>query len=360
MGQFGKAFARGFKEATTLGVTLTKWGICFLVIALVAMFVHSCAQAQEMEKAPEEVVPEVIVPEVVIVEPNTTTMNMGIGFQRVPFKVYAQAALVIDAATGEIIYNKNGGDVRSIASITKLMSAVVTLDANLPLDEEIRITQEEVDETTVRGKANCGRHAPCLGVGMKLTRAEVLHIALMNSNNRAAYALARSYPGGVEAFVTAMNAKAQMLGMDNTKYVDPTGLYSENMSTPADLAVLLRHASDYVVIRDFSTSPSFGLTMYNKKHHKGRLVAFQTTNRLVKNSTWNIVLQKTGYIRDAGHCLAMMAQAGGKKVLIVLLNTVSNDARADDAIRIKQYIETGDAGPMNMFKKARRIRHHNR
>lgn len=279
------------------------------------------------------------------------------GQQLIPFKIYAQAALVLDANTGEILYDKNSTEVRSIASITKLMAAVVVLDANLPLDEQIIITQEEITETTVKGKSNCGRHAPCLRAGLKLTRAEVLHLALMNSNNRAAYALGRSYPGGLEAFVAAMNAKAGALGMDDTHYVDPTGLYSENVSTATDLAILLRHASDYVVIRDFSTSPSFALSIYNTKHRRPRMVDFKSTNRLVRNKAWNIFVQKTGYIKDAGHCVAMMSQAGLRQVMIVLLNTPNNDARADDAQRLKYYVETGEIPAVTKVKyKKRRVK----
>lgn len=265
----------------------------------------------------------------------------------------AQSALVIDAHTNEIILQKNPDEVRPIASITKLMTAVITLDANLPLDEEITISQEEVDATMLRHRQT----SRSLPIGVKLTRAELLHLALMNSQNRAASALARSYPGGPDAFVAAMNNKAQMLGMVNTRYVDPTGLYNQNVSTAAELAILVRHASDYVYIRDFSTATAFELTMYNKKRHK--TVAFGTTNMLIRNHNWQIYLQKTGYIQDAGRCVVMRAAVGAKEVIIVLLNATSSQTRATDAIRIKHWVETGNILPMikspiYKHKKARR------
>lgn len=252
-----------------------------------------------------------------------------------PFKVNAQTVLVVDAETNEIILDKNAQDVRSIASITKLMTAVVVLDANLPLDEEIVISQEEVEATMLRKVPTSGS----LPVGVKLTRAELLHLALMNSQNRAAAALARTYPGGAAAFIAAMNNKAAMLGMYNTQYVDPTGLFNDNISTARDLAILVRHASDYVLIKDFSTATVFELTTYHKK--KARKIGFGTTNGLVHKNDWNIVLQKTGYIKDAGRCVVMMASMGAKKVIVVLLNAVSNEARAADASNIKYYVETG-------------------
>jgi D-alanyl-D-alanine endopeptidase (penicillin-binding protein 7) len=343
-----------------------------IIIAMLGVFVNTQSRAEFDIVQDELVVTEpitveeprpfestIIQDEQVVTEPIIVEKSrpFNTGQAKIPFKLHAQAALVLDANTGEVLYDKNSTEIRSIASITKLMSAVVILDANLSLDEEITITQEEVVETTVikhgRKQANCGRS--CLYVGLKLTRAEVLHLALMNSNNRAAYALGRSYPGGLEAFVAAMNAKAQMLGMDDTHYVDPTGLYRENVSTATDLAILLRHASDYVMIRDFSTSPSFALSVYNKKHRKPKLVDFKSTNRLVRIGTWDIILQKTGYIKDAGHCVAMMAQAGATKIMIILLNTVNNDQRADDAIRIKRYVETGEI-PVQTIQKHRHKR----
>lgn len=248
----------------------------------------------------------------------------------------SKSALVIDTDNGETIVDKNSQDVRPIASITKLMAAVVLLDAGLPLEEQITITHDDVDATVLRGRQTSGS----LPVGTTLSRAELLHLALMNSNNRAIASLARTYPGGTERFIQAMNYKAEMLGMTRTKYVDPTGLFNGNISTAQDLAILVRHAYDYVLVRDFSTQEQFSLTIYGKK--KTKTVHFNNTNRLVKNHEWNIVLQKTGFINDAGRCVVMLVQSGSKQLVIVLLNAVSGDARAADAIKIKHWVETGE------------------
>lgn len=273
--------------------------------------------------------------------------------QDLPFKLNAHSAIVVDADTGKVIFDKHSDQIRPIASITKLMTAIVTLDANLPMDEEIGISREEVEATkTNKGSRNISRSLP---LGIVLTRAELLHLALMNSQNRAAAALARTYPGGTEAFVAAMNKKAQELKMDDTKYVDPTGLYNENVSSAHDLAILVRYASTYELINDFSTTPSFELTTYTQKRRAKKL-AFKTTNRLVRQTDWNLVLQKTGYIRDSGHCLVLMAEMGVKKVIIVLLNTVSNTARAADASNIKYYIETGEVPKVKIVER-KKTRH---
>ncbi len=253
-----------------------------------------------------------------------------------PFPLNAQSVLVIDAETGEKIIEKNAEDIRSIASITKLMTAVVILDARLDLEEEIVITQEDVEAT--RADSGTSRSLP---VGAKLTRAELLHLALMNSQNRAAAALARTYPGGVDVFVGAMNHKAQMIGMYSTKYVDSIGLRNDNVSTATDLAILVRHSSDYVLVKDFSTSTQFEMTTYSKK--RAKKVGFGTTNGLVRKPDWTIEVQKTGYIKDAGRCVVMMTSMGVKKVIVVLLNAISNEARAADASNIKHWVETGEA-----------------
>lgn len=250
-----------------------------------------------------------------------------------PVLVNAQSALVIDAETGEVIMGKNNDQVRSIASITKLMTAVVVLDKQLPLDEEIEITAEEVHGTMLRGRPTSGS----LRTGTKLTRAELLHLALMNSQNRAAYALGRAYPGGIEAFVADMNVKATALGMANTKFVDPTGLYNENMSSADDLAKLVKASADYPEIRDFSTSTSFQTTAFVQ--NKMRKLGFGTTNRLLTKDRWDVVVQKTGYIRAAGRCLTMMVNIASRKVIIVLLNTSDPHARALDAISVMYWVE---------------------
>lgn len=251
----------------------------------------------------------------------------------------AKSVLVIDAETHDVLFQKNDQDVRPIASITKLMNAVVVLDAQQPLEEPITITSDDVEATKLRG----GQTGGSLPVGTTLTRAEMLHLALMNSQNRAAAALGRTYPGGMTAFIIAMNAKAAELGMTNSAFTDPTGLLNTNVSTAGDLAKLVESAAEYAVIRDFSTSMSFQTTQYVKQRH--RVVAFRSTNRLVSKTDWTVIVQKTGYIGDAGRCLVMMTTIGTRRVIMVILNTSSNTARVRDAVSLKYWVETNQAMP---------------
>lgn len=253
----------------------------------------------------------------------------------IPFKVNAQSAIVVDATTNEVVVDKNANVVRPIASITKVMTAMVTLDAALPMDEEITITDADVKSTAVRGQISGGS----LPVGTKLTREEVLHLALMNSHNRAAASLARTYPGGTLAFVAAMNNKAKDLGLTHTTFVDPTGLYSSNVSTAQELAVMVRHAATYPDIQRLSTATELDTKVQGKRSE--RPAHFGTTNRLLVTPNWNIDLQKTGYIRAAGRCLVMMTMIGSKPFIVVLLNAPSPYHRGADAVKIKAWLETG-------------------
>jgi D-alanyl-D-alanine endopeptidase (penicillin-binding protein 7) len=238
------------------------------------------------------------------------------------------AALVLDQEQGTELYAKNVDEVMPIASITKLMTAVVVLDAKLPLDEIIANDSSDVDSVRNSGSK--------LRVGTKLSREELLRLALMASENRAAAALGRSYPGGTPGFIEAMNAKAKLLAMDDTRFVDPTGLRSENVSTAQDLAKLVVAAHDYELIREHSTTPA---------HHVsgiGRFggLAFRNTNGLVKSKSWQIGLSKTGFIRESGRCLVMQATIGTKAVIIVLLDSWGKQTRIGDANRIKTWMET--------------------
>lgn len=273
-----------------------------------------------------------------------------------PALVNAKSALVVDVDTHEVLMSKNNADVRSIASITKLMTAVIVTDNDLPLDEKIEINAEDVHGTMLRGQPTSGS----LRAGAVLTRAELLHLALMNSQNRAAYALGRTFPGGIDAFVQAMNDKATALGMTNTKFVDPTGLNSGNVSTADDLVKLVEYASHSYTIRDFSTSTSFEMTTFVR--NKMRTVGFGTTNRLLTRDAWNVVLQKTGYIQAAGRCLVMMSFVGSRKVAIILLGGTDNRTRALDAISLMYWVENREVASqsklaeLNPYKGKRKRR----
>jgi len=249
-------------------------------------------------------------------------------------KLRSNSALVINQATGELIYTKNPEVETPIASITKLMTAVVTLDAGLPLDEQITINSEDLDRIKGTGSR--------LPLGATLSRRELLHLALIASENRAAAALSRSYPGGREAFVQAMNRKAHSLGMQNTHYVDGTGLSSNNRSTAMDLAKLVDVASrHYPLIHEITRTGSYDVEVAGRKHM--RQIAYMNTNALTRNKDWDIGISKTGYISEAGHCLVMQTRIAGQKMVIVLLDSWGKWSRIGDAQRIKRWIENGGA-----------------
>ena len=238
----------------------------------------------------------------------------------------SSVALVIDQDTREVLFSKNDSAVLPIASLTKLMTGLVVSEAKLPMDEMITITQDDVD--TEKGSRSR------LKVGAMLTRGELLHLALMSSENRAAHALGRTYPGGLDAFVSLMNAKAKMLGMKGTKYVEPTGLSSNNQSSAQDLATLVNTAYNDPVLREFSTSPGHQVEVGN------RTLQFNNTNRLVKNPGWDIGLQKTGYISEAGQCLVMQAKIAGRKLIMVFLDSAGKLSRIADAERVRRWVES--------------------
>jgi D-alanyl-D-alanine endopeptidase (penicillin-binding protein 7) len=238
-------------------------------------------------------------------------------------------AVVVDQSAHRPVYMKGADDVTPIASLTKLMTAIVTLDAKLPMDEAIAIDTDDFDYL----KGSTSR----LRIGATLPRGEMLRLALMSSENRAAAALARTFPGGTEAFVQAMNAKAGELGMTRTSYADPTGLSARNVSTANDLATLVAAAAEYPEIREFSTTPSH----YVEVQPTGQVLGFNNTNGLVKSSNWNIHLSKTGYIREAGKCLVMLATIASKPFVIVLLDSAGKYTRQGDAQRVREWLETG-------------------
>jgi len=241
--------------------------------------------------------------------------------------VRSSAVLVMDQETREVLYSKNETAVVPIASITKLMTAMVTLDADLPLDEEITIGKEDL--AAVKGS----RARSALYVGTRLMRRDLLKLALMASENRAAAALGRSYPGGMDAFVEAMNAQAQLIGMSDSRFVEPTGLSAENVSTPGDLVKLVEAAERRPIIREYSTASSHEIRVGKRR------VAFHNTNRLVASPSWEIGVQKTGFIRAAGRCLVMQANVAARPLVIVLLDSVGKYTRIGDANRLRKWLE---------------------
>jgi serine-type D-Ala-D-Ala endopeptidase (penicillin-binding protein 7) len=240
-------------------------------------------------------------------------------------------ALIINQTTGEIVYAKNTNSPSPIASITKLMTAMVMLDAKQSLDETIYVSNQDVDYIK-------GTHSR-LSVGDGLTRGDMLQLALMSSENRAASSLATNYPGGQPAFVIAMNAKAQSLGLTNTHFVDPTGLESENVSTAEDLAKMVQAAYQYPEIRMATTSPSHEVYVGERAYP----INFVNTNGLVRAGQWDIGLSKTGFINEAGRCLVMQAKIIGEPMIIVLLDSNGKLTRIGDANRIRKWIEYNNA-----------------
>jgi D-alanyl-D-alanine endopeptidase (penicillin-binding protein 7) len=237
----------------------------------------------------------------------------------------SSVALVVDQETQEVLLSKNDSAVLPIASITKLMTALLINDAQLPMDEMITITQDDVD--TEKGSRSR------LQVGASLARGELLHLALMASENRAAHALGRTYPGGLQVFVGLMNLKAKDMGMTDTRFVEPTGLSSKNQSSAKDLVTLVQTAYREPLLRDLSTSDSH---VVDVGRHS---LIYKTTNRLINNPSWDIGLQKTGYISEAGQCLVMQTKIAGRKLIMVFLDSAGKFSRIADAERVRRWVE---------------------
>lgn len=245
-----------------------------------------------------------------------------------PLDLKSSVALVIDQDTKEVLLSKNDHAVLPIASITKLMTALLVVEADLPMDEVITITQDDVDTE----KNSSSR----LRVGTRLSRGEMLHLALMSSENRAAHALGRTYPGGLSHFVRLMNNKAKLLGMAETQFAEPTGLSSRNQSSAHDLATLVNVTHANPLMRELSTSPSHEVAVGS------RMLQFNNTNSLVKSERWDIGLQKTGYISEAGRCLVMQAEVSGRKLIMVFLDSMGKYSRQGDAERVRKWVESGN------------------
>ena len=237
----------------------------------------------------------------------------------------SSSALIVDETHSTVLFARRADVAIPIASITKLMTALVVLDAAQSLDEPIEITRDD----THTGKGAFSR----LAVGTKLPRGDLVHLALMSSENRAAHALGRQYPGGLTAFVAAMNARAKGLGMTHSHFVDPAGLSSENVASPEDLSKLVMAVSQNPVIREYSTDKAYAVRAGR------RMIGFRNTDSLVSNPAWNIIVQKTGYIAEAGKCLVMQAIIDGRTIVIVLLDSFGKYTRVADAKRIKKWME---------------------
>jgi D-alanyl-D-alanine endopeptidase (penicillin-binding protein 7) len=303
-------------KTTSHHVFSIRWSLISLVLCLTAPMAAQAAQKKSVAKASA----------VVTAEPTRQSFGQMYGLHQLedPLELKSGAALVMDQETNEVLVTKNSQAVLPIASITKLMTALLVIEAQQPLTEMLTITEEDID--TEKGSRSR------LQVGAQLSRGDMLHLALMASENRAANALGRHYPGGFYAFVAAMNAKARSLGMLDTRYVEPTGLSSLNQSSAHDLALLVKAAYDVPLIRTLSTSPE-GLVAVGP-----RQMQFHTTNRLVLNPEWDIGLQKTGYIVEAGQCLVMQAKLAGRKLIMVLLDSAGKYSRLGDAERIRRWL----------------------
>ena len=262
----------------------------------------------------------------VLIQPARPSFGQAYGLHATAdeLELKSSVALVLDQDTKEILFSKNSQAVLPIASLTKLMTALVVAEAKLPLDEVLTVTQDDVD--TERGSRSR------LMVGTQLTREEMLHLALMSSENRAAHVLGRSHPGGLGVFVAAMNRKAAQLGMLDTRYAEPTGLSSSNQSSARDLATLVNAAYQHRIIRELSTSLEYQVAIGDRQ------VQYRNTNVLVRSPAWEIGLQKTGYISEAGRCLVMQAKMAGRHLIMVFLDSSGKYSRLGDAERVRKWI----------------------
>jgi D-alanyl-D-alanine endopeptidase (penicillin-binding protein 7) len=269
----------------------------------------------------------VIVSRSVVEAPPRLSMGdrAGLNLTRDPLDLASSVALVLDQNNSEVLFEKNAGVALPIASITKLMTGLIVVEAKQDMNEILTVTEDDVDHEKFTGSR--------LRVGSQMTRANLLHIALMSSENRAAAALGRNYPGGVAGFVTAMNAKAHELGMTGAHYVDSSGLSSQNVASARDLAKLAMVAYHEPLLRQYSTDPK------SEVDAGGRMMSYHNTNYLVASPDWEIGLQKTGFINEAGRCLVMQAIIQGRAVIMVFLDSKGKQSRTADAGRVRRWLE---------------------
>ena len=321
------------KRESSLGMSLAGWTVAaavfaFGLLALPAVAAESSAQrsaGKSSAKSTSSSVNKRRKVRVVAERPSAAALQ-GLRSAEDPLELKSSVALVIDQDTDEILFSKNPEAVLPIASITKLMTAMVVVDAEQSMEEALRVERVALDTP----KNNRSR----LKVGAELSRGELMHLALMSSENRAAFALGANYPGGITELVAAMNRKAQALGMHDSHFVEPTGLSSKNQSSARDLAVLVKAAYQHPVLREYSTSADASVPVGR------RMVQFRNTNSLVRSPIWEIGLQKTGYISEAGRCLVMQAQFAGRKLIMVLLDSAGRYSRIGDAERIRRWVNT--------------------
>jgi D-alanyl-D-alanine endopeptidase (penicillin-binding protein 7) len=315
--------------------TFFRFGVLAIFSSLIFMSAHaeiakhpSATEKQHGKKvvAKAKVAKKHVVRVAIVPKPPSFGQIAGLHGGRDALDLKSSVALVVDQDTQEVLFRKNDLAVLPIASITKLMTGLLISEAKLPMDELITISQDDVDLE----KGSSSR----LRVGTELSRGELLHLALMSSENRAANALGRSYPGGLAVFVSLMNARAKTLGMKDTSYVEPTGLSSKNQSSAHDLATLVNFAYGDPTLRELSTSTGYQVAVGRKT------LQYNNTNRLVKNPAWEIGLQKTGYISEAGQCLVMQAKVAGRKLIMVFLDSAGKFSRLADAERVKRWVES--------------------
>ncbi len=285
----------------------TQWGRAFILAAGMVLALPDSAQAGDAPPPPARHV------------------TLAVDDSRPALR--SEAFLLADQTTGQVLLERNADEVVPIASITKLMTAMVVLDAAQGLSDTLRVSRDDID--TLRGSRSR------LPIGARLSREDMLRLALMSSENRAAAALARHYPGGTAGFIEAMNVKARLLGLEDTHFVEPTGLSARNVSSARDLVRMVGAAARYPLIRSFSTAESYEVSI------NGRTRRFGNTNGLVKSPDWRIGVSKTGYIREAGRCLVMQAWIMDRPMIVVLLDSFGKYTRTADAKRIKRWIESG-------------------
>jgi len=279
-------------------------------------------------------------PSIPVVPPVMTAGDLaGLNLTPDPVGLRSNVALVIDQASSQVLFEKNSSVALPIASVTKLMTALVVVEARLNMEETLTVTDDDVD----REKHSSSRPR----VGATLSRDDMLHIALMSSENRAASALGRNYPGGLPAFVAAMNAKARSLGMTDTRYVDSTGLSSQNVASARDLAKLVVAAYNYPIIRQYSTDPKYMV------EPSGHAMQYNSSNRLTSNKEWDIGLQKTGFINEAGHCLVMYTRIEGRPIVMVFLDSKGRLSHVGDAARMRKWLVEDQPNNLTRVKMVR-------